>query len=223
MVVCKGVQHAPPVYSAILIELSPDGMGDLEVIVRLMSGPKSLVQLIVCDRMKHLRICPARIVTVDHLSHQPEIRFFLQDYAAHLPKEIKIKAVRTIQPDAVNIKRINPETNHIKQVVLHLRISEVQVDQIARSSPRLIGKPVVISAVPAKIDALVPVLVSRLLPILLDIPKCKKITSCMVEDSIDDHPDSCLMTGAYKCLEIFLISKTSVHHPVIDCVVPMPG
>ena len=97
---------------------------------------------------------------MDHLSHQPEIRLFLQDYTAHLPEEIKIKAVRTIQPDAVNIKRIDPETNRIEQIVLHLRISEVQVDQIARSPPRLIGEPVVVSAVPAKIDALVPVLVS---------------------------------------------------------------
>ena len=97
---------------------------------------------------------------MDHLSHQPEIRLFLQDYTAHLPEEIKIKAVRTIQPDAVNIKRIDPETNRIEQVVLHLRISEVQVDQIARSPPRLIGEAIVVSAVPAKIDALVPVLVS---------------------------------------------------------------
>ena len=45
----------------------------------------------------------------------------------------------------------------------------------------------------------------------------------MVEDPVDDHPDSRLMAGADKYLEIFLVSKTSVHHPVIDCVVPMPG
>ena len=160
MVVRKGVQHPASVYPAILIELSPDGMGNLEVIVRLMAGPESLVQLIVCDRMQHLRICPARIVAVDDLSHQPEIRLFLQNHMAHLPEEIKIKAVRAVQPDAVNIKRVDPETNHIKQVVLHLRISEVQIDQIARSPPRLIGESVMISAVPAKIDALVPVLVS---------------------------------------------------------------
>ena len=158
-----------------------------------MSGPKPLVQLIVRDRMKHLRIRPARIVAVDHLSHQPEIRFFLQDHAAHLPEKIKIKAVRTIQPDAVNIKRIDPETNRIEQIVLHLRISEVQVDQIARSPPRLIGEPVVISTVPSKIDALVPVLISRLLPVLLNIPKCEKFTSCMVENPVDNHPDSHLM------------------------------
>ena len=223
MIVREGIEHPAPVDSPVLIELPADRMGDLKIIVVVVTGPESLVELIVCDRMAHLAVRPAGIIAVDHLAHQPEGFFLLSGYPAHLLQEIKIQAVRAVQADAVDIKFADPETDHVKQIILHRPVIEIQIDQIAAVSPAFIGKTVVKGAVPAEINSFVPVFVGGILPLFLYITESEELPPGVVEHAVHHNPDTGVVQSAHKAAEVFIVSQPAVHGPVVRRVIAVGG
>src|SRR5699024_5815086 len=152
------------------------------------------------------------VIPMDHLAHKPEILFLLAGPPPHLLHKIKIQAVCAVQTDAVNIKSIDPEIDHIQKIIPYLRILKVQVHQFKTISPGFIAKAVIIRIVPAEVDSLIPSAIRRIFPVFLDILESEKFSSRMIENSVYHHLDIQVMGLLNKFCEILIISQSSVHH-----------
>ena len=198
-------------------------MRNLEIIVIIMSRIKSLVKFIVCNAVEHLLavLDITAVIPMDHLAHEPEIFFLLSCPPPHFFHKIKVQAVCAVQADAVNIKGIDPEINHIQKIVPYLRILKVQVHQFKAVSPGFISKTIIIRIVPAEVDSLIPSAVRRTFPVFLDILKGKKFSSRMIENSVYHYLDIQVMGFLYEFCKILVIPQSSVHHFIVSGVVSM--
>ncbi len=139
------------------------------------------MQVIVGDGMKGALINPPGIIPVNHLAHKPEVRPDLPcrlSQSLHVPE---IQHIGSIQPDAVDLKLLCPEPNHITDIIPHRRIILVQFHQKVISPPVFIGESVVVLIIPPKIHTAVPILVRGILPVLFDVLKGKKISSRVIK------------------------------------------
>ena len=196
-------------------------MSDFKIVVVIMSAVKCFVKGIVGYTVESLPVYPAAVISVNNLSHKPEIFLDLVCGMAENPHKIKIQDISGIQADSVNIKFGNPETDHITDIVLYFRIALIQLYKKIVSTPVFIGKTVIIFGISAEIYITVPVNVRGMLTVFLDILKSEEITACMVEYTIKDHTDAFFMAGFYKIGEIFIGSETGIQFFVIGCLVAM--
>ena len=196
-------------------------VGDFKIVVVIMSAVKSFMKGIICYAVKGLAVYPATVISVDNLSHQPEILFYFVSSVTKNAHEIKIKDIRSIKTDSVNIKFRNPETDHITDIILYLRITLVQLNKKVVSAPVFVGETIVVLGVSTKIDIAIPVYIRRMFTVLLDIPECKEITACMVEYAVKDYTDAFVMTCFHKVCKIFIGSKTGVQFLVVCCLIAM--
>ena len=113
VIVGKIIQLHVVVVTAAHVIQSFYGVGNFEKVMVVAAGPKCLIQVIVGDRMQHLCIDPAVILSVNDFSHQPEVRFYFVGDMTHSLHEIKVQYIRSIQSDAINVKFRDPETNDI--------------------------------------------------------------------------------------------------------------
>ncbi len=116
---------------------------------------------------------------------------------------------------------MDPEADHVEQIVLYLPVIEIQIDQIAAVSPALIGKAVVIGAVPAEINPFVPVPVRRILPLFADIPESEKLPPGMIEHAVHHNLYIRLMKSADKAAEVFIVAQPAVHGLVVRRIISM--
>ena len=132
-------------------------MGNLEIVVVIMTAVECLVKRVVRDTVQRLAVYPAAVITVDNLAHQPEIRLdFFSSTTEHTHK-IKIKDIGSIKTDAIYIKFRNPVTDHITDIILNIRIALVKFDEQIISTPVVIGKSIIVFVVSIEIDIAVPV------------------------------------------------------------------
>ena len=57
--------------------------------------------------------------------------------------------------------------------------------------------------------------------VLLNVFKCKEITACVVEYTVEDNFDLFFMTGCYEVLKVFVRSKAGVQFLVISGLIAM--
>ena len=152
-----------------------------------MARIQPFMKLIICNRMKRVIICPAAVVAMNHFSHQPEIFFHAICKVTHSLHKIKIKDICCIQAYSINIKFRYPETDNIKQVILYLCISLVQLYQKIITAPVFITKAVIVLIVPAKIQVTEPATVWGLLPLCLYVFKRKETSPYMVKNTIYNY------------------------------------
>ena len=100
-------------------------MCDLKEVVVIKAGVNALVQLVVRNRMEHFRVHPAAVITVDDFTHKPEIRFHGSGLCTHFLHEIKVQDIGCVQTDAVNVKFVHPETDHIKKIIFYLLVIKI--------------------------------------------------------------------------------------------------
>ena len=225
MIVHKAVQLHSTVNSAIFIKLPPDRVGNLKVIVIVVPRIQTFVQFIVGDTVKHLLsiLDITAVISMDHFSHQPEVFFFSSGSGAHLLHEAEIQTVRAVQADAVNIKFIDPEIDHIQQIIPDFLILEIQVYQFKTIPPCLVGKSVIVTGISSKPDSLVPSAVTGTFSLFLNIPESKKLSSRMIEHAVHNDLYTQFMGTGNEFPEIFVVSKPPVHCPVIPGIVSMGG
>ena len=89
------------------------GVGDLEIVVVVVAAPQALVQLVVGHRVQHLRVCPAAVIPVDHLAHEPELGLDLVGKAAPL-RTVRVIGTKgeiygEFENNYIRIMTINPE------------------------------------------------------------------------------------------------------------------
>ena len=63
---------------------------------------------------------------MNDFAHQPEIRFYFIGNLTHSLHKIKIKNIRCVKPDAINVKFRNPEADYIVNIIFYLWIPLVQ-------------------------------------------------------------------------------------------------
>ena len=89
------------------------------------------------------------------------------------------------------------------------------------SLPGLIPEGIPKGTSPAEIHTLVPVLVGRLLPVLLNVLKCEELSPGVVEHSVHHHSDSCFMAQGGKLAEAVVVAQSSVYQFIIPGVIPV--
>ena len=136
MVVYKGVQTASDSLQTAYI------VGDFKEIVVVKAGVNALVEFVVGYRVEHMVIDPAAIVSVDDFSHEPEILFHGFRFPAHFFHKMEIKYVCAVQTDAVNVKGVDPEPDHVKEIPADLGIGMVETGKFKMSLPGLIAERV---------------------------------------------------------------------------------
>ena len=191
------------------------GMSDLKVVVIIVSGIQCLVQMIVGNGMKGSFVDPADVIAVDDLTHQPEFRFYFIGSLTQCLHKIKIQHIGSVQTDTVNIEFVYPETDHIADIVLNFRIALVQFYQKIVTAPVLIRESIVVFIVATEVHIAVPVTVAGVLPVGLNIFKCKKVTAGVIEYTVQNNTDALLMTFLYKMSQIFICAKTAVQFLVV--------
>ena len=164
-------------------------MSDFKIVVVIMSAVKCFVKGIVGYTVESLPVYPAAVISVNNLSHKPEIFLDLVCGMAENPHKIKIQYISGIQADSVNIKLVDPEADYIQKIFPHLRLPEIEIYQFKTVSPCLIAKSIIIRRIPPKIDSLVPTAVLRLFSVFLNILKGKELSSRMVKYTVHYNPD----------------------------------
>ena len=171
--------------------------------------------------MKRLVIDPSAVIAMDHFAHQPEILLHLSSLMTHSLHEIKIKHICRIQTDSIDIKRIDPETNHIIKILHYRRITLIQLHQKIVAAPVLIGKAIVILIIATKIHITEPITVLGSFTVLLQILKGKEASSDMIKHTVHNDLYSHIMTIVHKVSEILIGTKADVHLLVIRCLIAM--
>ena len=223
VVIYKGVEPHPPVDAAVLVEFPADGVGDLEVVVVVVAGVQPLVQFVVGDAVQLVAADVPAVVPVDDLPHEPEVRLFLIHAPAHLLEEGVVQAVGAVQPDAVDVKGVDPEADDIQDVVPHPSLPVVQIYQLEAVPPGLVAKAVVVGAVPAEVEALVPGAVGGVFPIPLNILEGEKLPAGVVEHAVHHHTDAFFVGRLDKPGEVIIIPQAAVHRPVVPGVIAVGG
>ena len=77
-----------------------------------------------------------------------------------------VQTVSHIQPDPVDVKLFDPSFDRMENVLYHIFIMQVQLDQIVIAFPAFIPQAVIIIGVAAEINTVKPVYVRRRLPIV---------------------------------------------------------
>ena len=91
------------------------------------------------------------------------------------------------------------------------------------SLPCLVAEAIIVRAVPAKVHTFVPAAVAGTFTVLLNVPKCEKFTSGVVEYSVYDHLDSGFMAELCEVPEVLIGAKPAVHKLIISGIVAMGG
>ena len=195
------------------------GVGDLEIVVVVVAAPQALVQLVVGHRVQHFGVCPAAVVPVDHLTHEPELRFDLVGQTAQPAHEVKVQHVGCIQPDAVDVKLVYPKADGVEVIVLHLRVALVQLDQQVEAAPVPVGKAVVVLVVAPEVHIAEPVLIAGVLAVGLQVLEGEEVAAHMVEHTIHDDMLAAGVAVGHELLELFVGAQTAVHPAVVDGIV----
>ena len=102
---------------------------------------------------------------------------------------MKIQYIGTIQADSINIKFIDPEADHVKQILSYLWILEIQAGKLKMILPGFIAKRISQGTLPVKADPLIPAGIGRIPSVLLNIPEGEKLAAGVVEYAVHNHAD----------------------------------
>ena len=196
-------------------------MRDLKIVVIVVSAVQAFVQRVIRDAVEGIIICPAGIVSVNDFSHQPEIALHLVRRPPERLHKLKIQHVRGVQPDAVHVKFADPEADDIADVIPDCRVPLVQLGQQVVASPVVVGKTVVVLCVAPEVYIAVPVPVSGILPVCLNVLEGKEVPPGVIENSVEDHSDPGLVAGLDKVFQILVGPQAAVQQPVIRGLVSM--
>ena len=154
------VHEVVHIYIPVLPQLIFYGMGYLEIVAVVVRGIYPLVALVVGNAVEHFRVCPASVVPVDYLAHEPEIRSQGTGEGMYPFDEIVIEAVRSVKAYAVYAPVLYPHFNGVQEIFHHLVIAEIELYQVIAVVPALVPEAVVIGGIPAEVQVTEPAAVS---------------------------------------------------------------
>ena len=177
---------------------------DLEEIMAVEATVDGLVQLVVRHRVQGLRIDPACILTVDHLTHQPELRLHLVREVAKRMLEAHIEHIGTVETEAIDVEGIDPILHDIDQVFPDALAVEIQLRKLPCTAPCTVVEAVAPWGTAIEADALIPVLIWAVPALLLDILKREEATAGVVEHRINDDTNAVIVRCVHEVAEVFI-------------------
>ena len=139
------------------ISLALNSMRYFKIVMIVMSTVKSFVQSIICHRVQGIVIYPATVISVNNLTHQPEIILQTISDASELTHESMLEHICSIKANAVDIKFRHPETHSVKMILSYLRVIQVELWEQIVATPVFIGKAIVILIISPEVYVAVPV------------------------------------------------------------------
>ena len=158
---------------------------------------------------------------MDDLAHQPEIFLHRGGLLAHLVHKLEVQDICTVEADAVDVKRVDPVTDHVKKILFDLRILEIQARKLKMPLPCVVSESIPIWRTPSEVHVSIPATVSGAFTIFLNILKSKKFSSGVVEDTVNNNADSSFVAEFHKTEEIVVVAETAVNKAEVAGVVPM--
>jgi len=101
---------------------------------------------------------------VSHLTHQPKIGAQAAAVGGQNLQETQIHHVGGVQTQPINIVILNPLGHRPQQVIAHLRVVQVQLDQCVEAVPGVVGERIAAVIGLAEAQARKPAGVGRIRP-----------------------------------------------------------
>ena len=219
MIVGKAEQVLSGIEAPLLrAELAVQAVGNLVHVGAVETGVEALVALIVGDAVAGVRVHPAVIVPVEGLPHQHKLRLQPLGKTAQLPQKCLIQAVGHVQPQPVDAVVGHPAPDGVKNMVHHIRIVQIQLDQLLTALPALIPEAVVIAGVPVK-GQVEPIPVGAVPSAPPHVLKGPEPPAHMVEHSVKEHPNARGVEGGADLSQILPVPEAAVHPVVVPGVV----
>ena len=182
------------------------------------AGIQPLVALIVGHAVAGVVVHPAVVVAVQGLAHQHKIGLQAVGQAAQLGQKAKVQAVGHVQAQAVDVIVPHPVAHGVEQVIFHVRMLQIQLDQFIAALPRLVPEAVVVVGVAVKADV-EPVLVGAVPALFLHIAERPKAAPHVVEHAVQQHADARRMQGGADLLQVVVGAQAAIDLVVIAGVV----
>ena len=199
--------------------LTIDGVVYLEIVLVIVRRVETFVALVVSNAVKHLGICPAVIVTVDYLAHEPEIRTLALAEASDALEEIEINAVSGIKTDTVNAEMLYPVIDGINDMIADADIAQIEFDEVIVTVPAFIPEGITVRTLTAEVEILEPAAVSRALTVFLNVHELRELASDMIEHTVEDYTDAVLMEFIADKAERVVVSESAVDLFIVNSII----
>ena len=125
-------------------ELAQQRMRDLEQVVAVHRGIQTLVALVIRAGVQHAVSDKLIVVAVEQLADEEKVGRERVTEAAQRTDEILVETVRHIQPQTVNAEFVLPLPDTLENVVLHIRMAQIELYQLKMTFPALVPEAVIV-------------------------------------------------------------------------------
>ena len=156
---------------------------------------------------------------MDDLAHEPEFRIALLAEVVDPAEEVEVHTVCGIETNAVDVELIHPHANRINEIIAHVPVAQVQLDQIIVAVPALIPEVVAAGALTAEVQTGEPVAVLRGLSLFLHISERPEVSAYVVENAVQNDPDAVLVQFVADVGKHLVGAQTAVDDTVVRGVI----
>ena len=184
-----------------------------------MRRVNTLIAFVVGYAVQHFWICPTLVVPVDDFTHQPEFRILFLTEIVNTAEEIKVYAICCVEPNSIDVEGIHPVTDCINQVIAHVPVAQVQLNQIIVTVPAFIPERIAAGAGAAEVQSGKPITVRGSLSLFLYIPERPEIPSNMVEHTVQNNTNAIFVQHITNMLKQLIGSQTIINHLIVCCII----
>ena len=117
--------------------------------------------------------------------------------AAQLAQKAQVQAVGHVEAQAVDVVVPHPVAHSVEQIIFHVRMLQIQLDQLVAALPSLVPEAVVVVGVAVKADV-EPILVGAVPLFLLHVLERPKAAAHVVEHAVQQHADARRVQGVRR-------------------------
>ena len=125
-------------------ELAQQRMRDLKQVVAVHRGIQTLVALVIRAGVQHAVSDKLVVIAVEQLADEEKVGRERVAEAAQRTDEILVETVGNIQPQTVNAEFVLPLPDTLENVVLHIRMAQIELYQLKMTFPALVPEAVIV-------------------------------------------------------------------------------
>ena len=138
--------------------------------------------------------------------------------AAQLAQKAQVQAVGHVEAQAVDVVVPHPVAHSVEQIIFHVRMLQIQLDQLVAALPSLVPEAVVVVGVAVKTDV-EPIFVGAVPLFLLHVLERPKAAAHVVEHAVQQHADARRVQGCADLLEVVVGAQAAIDLVVVAGVV----
>ena len=125
-------------------ELAQQRMRNLKQVVAVHRGIQTLVAFVIRAGVQQTVPDELIVVAVQQLADEEKVGRERVTEAAQRTDEILVETVGNIQPQTVNAEFVLPLPDALENVVLHIRMAQIELDQLKMTFPALVPEAVIV-------------------------------------------------------------------------------